>query len=135
MGLQDKRVADQSMTASSYQSTTYAPYRARLHLPYGWTPKRNRAGEWFEVDFTAKARVSRVGTQGRSNTHYWVKSYYVTYSKDRSTYITYKENRRRKVRSNVLYARSEHDQMFLERLINVVKCLYLLHYLNAVEFE
>lgn len=99
MGVQDKRVASQSMTASSYQSSTYAPSRARLHLPYGWTPRHNRRGQWLEVDFSAMAKVTRVATQGRSNSYYWVKSYYVTHSKDRSTFITYKEYRRRKVRS------------------------------------
>jgi hypothetical protein len=102
MGVQDKRVADQSMTASSYQSATYAPKRARLHLSYGWTPRHNKRGQWLEVDFSAKAKVTRVATQGRSNTHYWVKSYYVTYSKDRASFATYTENRRRKVRRHIL---------------------------------
>ena len=49
------------------------------------------------MDFGAIAKVSRVATQGRQNSAQWVKSYYLSYSRNGYRFITYKENGRAKV--------------------------------------
>ena len=97
LGLEDGRIANPLMRASSFQSSTYAPWRARLNQIYGWTAKRNNRNQWFQVDFLALAKISRVATQGRSNSHYWVKTYRISYSRKGYTWSSYREAGRSKV--------------------------------------
>ena len=103
LGLEDGRIANPLMRASSFHSSTYAPWRARLNQVYGWTAKRNNRNQWFQVDFLALAKISRVAIQGRSNSHYWVKTYSVSYSKKGQRWLPYREQRRTKVFVGIRY--------------------------------
>ena len=98
LGLEDGRIANPLMRASSFQGSTYAPWRARLNQYYGWTAARNNPNQWLQVDFLAKTKISRIATQGRQNSHYWVRSYTISSSRKGYTWQKYKENGRTKVR-------------------------------------
>ena len=103
LGMEDRRVPDQLITASSFYNYYCAPRNARLHQRrvgrYGgaWCVKRSDKRQWLRVDFGGLTRVTRISTQGRQNSDQWVTSYYVSYSVKGYRFITYKENKRTKV--------------------------------------
>ena len=98
LGLEDKRVPNGHLTASTYYNYNLSPWRGRLNSIYSWCVRSNRAGEWFQVNFVELMRVKGVATQGRQNANQWVRSYTVRYSVDGMTFSPYKENRRVRVR-------------------------------------
>lgn len=63
----------------------------------GWSPRRNDGHRFLQVDFQALAKVTRVATQGMQNANYWVKKYYIKYSRRRTGFATYREGRTTKV--------------------------------------
>ena len=98
LGIEDGRVADQVMTASSYYNNHYRPWNGRLNKPRsGWWPKRNDRRPWLQIDFLAMTKVTRVATQGLYNANYWVKKYYVKYAKNKNRFVPYREGRATKV--------------------------------------
>ena len=91
------------MTASSYYSTEYYPYNARLNKRWGaggWTPKTRRGPrtDWFQVDMATIRSVCGVATQGITKYAEWTTSYVLRMSKDEITWNPYEENNTEKVR-------------------------------------
>ncbi|EDO48084.1 predicted protein, partial [Nematostella vectensis] len=103
LGLEDGRVANPVMTASSYYNFWGGPWNGRLNQKRegrkggSWYAKRQDRHPWLQVDFGAMTTIKRVLTQGRQNAAQWVKTYYVTYSGNGHTFTPYKEAGRRKV--------------------------------------
>ena len=103
LGLEDGRVPDQVMTASSYNNIYDAPWNARLNrrrysrFGGGWSPRRNDRNRWLQIDFQAMTKVTRVATQGMQNANYWVTKYYIKYGKNKNRLIPYREGRTTKV--------------------------------------
>lgn len=100
LGVEEKEVADQLMTASSYSGSSCRARFGRLNSYAGagaWCAKRNDRNQWLQVDFGAMAKITRVATQGRRGSAQWVKTYYVTYSKKGYSFAHYREKGRTKV--------------------------------------
>ena len=103
LGLEDKRVHNKMMRASSYYNYWCGPRNGRLngrrHGRYGgaWCAKRRDRHQWLQIDFGALTKVYRIASQGRQNSAQWVKSYSLSYSKNGYKFITYKERGRTKV--------------------------------------
>ncbi|XP_020891874.2 EGF-like repeat and discoidin I-like domain-containing protein 3 [Exaiptasia diaphana] len=94
LGMQSRDIPDSSITASSIYSSHHPPPQGRLHIrpsrgKSGWCAKRNRAGEWLQVDLGKKTRVQGVATQGRYKDNQWVKSYTLQYSNNGKTFKKY----------------------------------------------
>ena len=104
LGVEDGRVPDPLMRASSFYNYYCGPFNARLnrrrYSRYGgaWCAKRRNKRQWLQVDFGALTRVSRVATQGRQNSAQWVTSYYISYSRNGYKFTPYREGRRTKVK-------------------------------------
>ena len=105
LGLEDKRVHNKMMRASSYYNYWCGPWSGRLngrrHGRYGgaWCSKRRDRHQWLQIDFGALTKVYRIASQGRQNSAQWVTSYSLSYSKNGYKFITYKEGGRTKVSS------------------------------------
>ena len=97
LGLEDKRVPNGHLTASTYYNYHLSPWYGRLNSIYSWSVRRNLVGQWFQVNFVELMRIKGVATQGRQNANQWVRSYTVTYSVDGMSFRLYRENRRVKV--------------------------------------
>ena len=103
LGLEDMRVPNPMLRASSYQNYYCRPGSGRLNgrragrQGGAWCAKRRDRRQWLQVDFGALTRVTRIATQGRQNSVQWVKTYYLSYSKNGYRFIPYKENGRTKV--------------------------------------
>ncbi|XP_070552931.1 lactadherin-like [Ptychodera flava] len=93
VGVEDGRIPDSRMTASSEWNEKHRAYQGRLNadLNYdqtryssSWNARTNRVGEWLQIDLGHCRKVTKVATQGRGDTAYlqWVTSYKVGYSED-----------------------------------------------------
>ena len=105
LGLEDGRVPDPLIRASSFYNYYCGPFNARLNRRrYGrqggaWCAKKRDRRQWLQVDFGALSTVSGVATQGRQNSAQWVTSYYVSYSRNGYKFAPYREGRRTRVRA------------------------------------
>ena len=103
LGLSDQRVANPLMTASSSHSFYCKPFNGRLRQRRAgrkggsWCAKRKNRRQWLQVDFEGLTRFTGVATQGRQNSHQWVTSYKLSYSRDGSTFRFYREMKTVKV--------------------------------------
>lgn len=108
LGLEDKRVHNKMMRASSYYNYYCGPWNGRLngrrHGRSGgaWCAKRRDRRQWLQIDFGALAKVYRIASQGRQNSAQWVTSYSLSYSKNGYKFVTYKERGRTKVSSELV---------------------------------
>ena len=97
LGLEDRRVPDGQLTASTYYNYHLSPWYGRLNGIYSWSVRSNRRGQWFQVNFVELMRIKGVATQGRQNANQWVRSYTVRYSGDGMYFRSYTQGRRVKV--------------------------------------
>lgn len=103
LGLEDKRVPNGHLTASTYYNHHLSPWHGRLNSRWSWSVRTRRVGEWFQVNFVELMRIKGVATQGRQDAAQWVRAYSVRYSPDGMNFIPYKENRGVKVGDLALY--------------------------------
>jgi hypothetical protein len=87
--VEDKRIPDHQITASSNSSLKSVAYRGRLGTrkdKYGdgaWSSvANNKYDEWLQIDLGVVSMVTKVATQGRQDADQWVKQYYIKYSID-----------------------------------------------------
>ena len=106
LGLEDGRVPDPLIRASSSQSYYCKPFNARLNRRRvgrqggAWCAKRSDRNQWLLADFGALTRVKAVATQGRQNSAQWVTKYYLAFSKNGYQFFPYKEGGKTKVKSS-----------------------------------
>ena len=91
--MEDERIPDSLITASSYYNPKLSPSNARLNADRAWCAEVNDANQWLQVDFFWTVIVSRIQTQGRQNAHQWVTKFTVSYRQDgNQSFQPYKEN-------------------------------------------
>ena len=99
LGMQDGRIANYRLTASSMYNHYYGPWAARLQgRKGGWLSKYNNHAQWIQADLETMTRVKGVAIQGRYNGNQFVKSFTVSFSRDGSRFYPYKEGRGTKVK-------------------------------------
>ena len=97
MGMESGAIPDAQITASSEHTHNHAAHLARLHFTHvllgdGWSAHRNDENQWLQIDLGSQnSRVTRVATQGRSDSSEWVTQYKLQYSKDGVTFHCYIE--------------------------------------------
>ncbi len=86
--MEDGRIADSQITASSERGSNHAAQYARLNymlpsgIPGGWSARWNNLNQWIQVDLPTRAYVTGIITQGREfrNSQFWVTRFKVRYS-------------------------------------------------------
>ena len=84
--MEDKRIPDRSITASSESDHYHGPHNARLNhqaaLPVkgSWSAGSNDLNQWIQADLAELKQVSGVVTQGRNGHPQWVTKFIVQYS-------------------------------------------------------
>ena len=94
LGMEDGRITDSQITASSQFNSFHAPKYARLNfvpsvedVSGGWSAFTNDVNQWIQVDLSMEFKVAGVIIQGRDYWHQqWVTQYKVQYSDDGSTW-------------------------------------------------
>ena len=92
--MEDGRIQDSQLTASSYWDAAVVPAKARLNHGAGigdaWHPKVFTTNEWIQVDLGVSTSVTGLVLQGRdkdNNAHQYVTTYWVQYSDDTTSWI------------------------------------------------
>ncbi|EDO33458.1 predicted protein, partial [Nematostella vectensis] len=102
LGMQDGRILDSQLSASSKYDNAHGANFGRLHNPfvpslgnYGcWAAKNKqaRAGEFLHINLLVPTYITKVATQGKNDPYsqQWVKRYRLDYSPDGTTWAAYK---------------------------------------------
>lgn len=89
VGLEDKRVRDGAMTASTYYNRYLAPWHGRINHRWSWSARRSVRNQWLQVYFGVLARLTGILSQGRQDANQWVKTFILTFSKDGFKFVKY----------------------------------------------
>lgn len=95
LGMQNGKLPNSAISASSTLNSYYGPENARLHFHpqsgrYGaWIPKTQDLNQWLQLDFGVETVVTRIETQGRQDAAQWVKKYTLRYSKNDNYFQQY----------------------------------------------
>ncbi|KAJ7370566.1 hypothetical protein OS493_031301 [Desmophyllum pertusum] len=106
LGLENGKIPDAAITASSSFNFALAPNRVRLNSPSAWSIANSPRGpHWLQVDLGRIMAIKKVATQGRriDSHRQWVKSYKVSSREDGGNWAVYMENNAVKVSTTVLY--------------------------------
>ena len=93
LGIEDGRISDSAMTASTIYSSVCAANHARLNFAPAsgkvgaWCVKTNDVNQWLQIDLGTPTTFTKVATQGRQDSSQWVTSYSLSYSLTGSFWI------------------------------------------------
>ena len=103
LGIEDGRIPDSALTASTIHSGAYAATLARLNLAAAsgkvgsWAAKKNDVNQWLKIDLGTPTTVTKVATQGRQDADQWITSYTLSYSLAGSFWVKYTVRGKKKV--------------------------------------
>ncbi|EDO42206.1 predicted protein, partial [Nematostella vectensis] len=98
LGMENGRIQNSQITASSYYAANHEPWQARLNNQMidggsagSWSPRTNTIDEWLQVDLGSENTITKVATQGRPNSPHgqynqWVTRYVIQHSLDHATW-------------------------------------------------
>ena len=89
IGLEDKRLPNGAMTASSYYNRYLAPWHGRINHRWSWSARRSTRTQWLQVYFGGLARITGISSQGRQDANQWVKTFMLTFSRDGIRFAKY----------------------------------------------
>jgi len=93
--MEDGRILDSQITASSSYSNNVLPENGRLNRNLGggaWGPRKKANGEYLQIDLGLKKTVYKVATQGRYNHYHSVTKYTLQYSDNGTLWTNYTIN-------------------------------------------
>ena len=99
-GVEDRKIKDSQITASSVWSASLSTKQGRLNSASSWSARRNDQNQWIQVDLGREEVITTIATQGRANYNQWVKTYSVSLGSDGNTFEPYKIGGAVKVRNN-----------------------------------
>ena len=94
--MQNRRIPNYAITASSSWDKNHGPYLGRLHFTArgryqgAWSSRHNNHNQYFQVNFRRPTKITAVATQGRQNANQWVTQYRLSYSQDGLSWVFYK---------------------------------------------
>ena len=106
LGIEDGRIPDSALTASTINDGNHAAMRARLNLAAGsgkagsWCAKKNDVNQWLQIDLGTPTTVTKVATQGRQDASERITSYSLSYSLAGSFWVQYTVRGKKKVKKN-----------------------------------
>ncbi len=104
LGLEDGRIPDGAMSASSVYNSKRAAKHGRLNLAGAWGVNSNYPPQWLQIDLGRGTTVTKVATQGRQDADQWVTSYSISYSPARTHWVYVITHGKKTVYSRHIYA-------------------------------
>ena len=127
LGLEDGRIQDGAMSASSVYNNYHAAKLGRLHLEArarnvgAWCVKTNDAHQWLQIHLGGGTTVTKVVTQGRQDHDQWVTSYAISYSPVNSNWVYVMTHGKKKVYGCILnIIKAELKNIHRDFLLRVV---------------
>ena len=88
LGMEDERIPDSAVSASSFVGEGAHPRLVRLNSPSAWVAAHNDSKPWLQVDL-----IKKIATQGKRSAYHWVKTYTLSSRANVETdWLMYKEN-------------------------------------------
>lgn len=103
LGIEDCRISDRALSASTIFSDKHAAKLGRLNLApasgnaAGWCSKTKDVNQWLQIDLGSPTTITKVATQGRQDNSEWVTSYSLSYNLAGSYWVQYNESGKKKV--------------------------------------
>ena len=100
LGMENGKISDNNITASTVQSTSYTPAKnGRLNYTSGssWCAGTSDTNPYLQIDLHTLHIICAVSTQGNTQADQWVKNYTLQLSTDGTTWTDYKEGGQLKV--------------------------------------
>ena len=97
VGVEDKRITDGHMSASTYYNGNLAPWHGRLNHRFSWSARTRNKIQYLQIYLGTPKRVKGIATQGRQDSDQWVKSFSVSYSARGNRFVPIKESGRLRV--------------------------------------
>ena len=103
LGLEDGRIQDGAMSASSAYNNNHAAKLGRLNLKAkagnagAWCVLTRDTNQWLQIDLGRGTTVTKVATQGRQDHNQWVTSYAISYSPVKSNWVYVMTHGKKKV--------------------------------------
>ena len=106
LGVEDGRIQDSAMSASTIDSSGFEGNLARLNLVAAsskqgaWCSQKLDEKQWLKIDLGVLTTVTKVATQGRVHEGHsqWVTSYFISYSINNSYWANYTVDGDKKVK-------------------------------------
>ena len=93
LGMEDGRIPDSAISASSLFYWGSLPSLVRLNSPFAWVAANNDPQPWVQVDLGKDAMIKKIATKGRRGAYWWVRTYTLSSRANGETdWLTYKEN-------------------------------------------
>ena len=93
LGMEDGRIPDSAISASSFVNEDTHPRLVRLNSPSAWVAAYNELKSWVQVDLGRDAMIKKIATQGKRGSYLWVKTYTLSSRANEETdWLTYREN-------------------------------------------
>ena len=92
--MEDRRIPDSSINASSFLHRGLRPSLVRLNSNYSWMAAYNDTKPWLQIDLGRDVVIRKIATQGRPGNHsMWVKTYTLSSRANEETdWLAYREN-------------------------------------------
>ena len=93
LGLENERISDGNITASSVQNASTPAKNGRLNYTSGssWCAGTGDTNPYVQIDLQTLHIICAVSTQGNSQADQWVKTYKLQFSINGTTWMDYKE--------------------------------------------
>ena len=100
LGMEDRSVSDEQITASSQWNANEAAHQGRLHFlrtwfkAGGWVVATNDLSQWLQIDLgSLHTKTTRVATQGRNGVELenWVTKYKLQFSNNGVNFTYHRE--------------------------------------------
>ena len=93
LGMEDGRIPDSAISASSFLHGGSLPSMVRLNSTFSWIAADNDSQPWVQVDLGKDAMIKKIATQGRRGAYWWVRTYTLSSrANGENDWLTYKEN-------------------------------------------
>jgi len=103
IGVEDGKIPNSYVTASSTYNRYHAPWLGRLNNQArgrnkgAWSAKKNDRRQFLQFNFGSPTLITAIRTQGRQDANQWVTSYKLLFGNDGVRFIPYKKGGRVKV--------------------------------------
>ena len=99
LGIENERISDRNITASSVQNASTPAKNGRLNYTSGssWCARPSDTNPYVQIDLQTLYVICAVSIQGNSQEDHWVKNYTLQFSNSGTTWMVYRENGQIKV--------------------------------------
>ena len=97
LGMENRKIPDSALTASSFHRNGLDPRFAHLHSATSWSAGINNSSQWLQVDLGMETAIKKIATQSKRNSLHWVASYEILSRVDGGHWELYQEDNAVKV--------------------------------------